>query len=336
MEKNNTCFISIAGSPPAWYRCALPAITMGQKWLGIVGGIPGEAAELAGNVEDPNFDDFSHLIVQQANTEEWLEFIKERRSNGQKVIYEIDDFVHGVARIKEHTHRKAKQFTKKYVKLHNECMSECDAVICSTEFLANEYKKYNENIFVCKVGIDTERYIVEPPERDFVTIGWSGGTGHHLAVGPWLQEITKILDTYKNVIFASIGTAYADAIKNKYPDQTLTAPWTTIENIPFALTSFDIAIAPAHESKYHLAKSDLRWLEASAVGIPTVCDPRIYDEVNPSLAANSPKEAADIIMELIEDKEERISLGKHQQEYVQKNRDISIASTQWLDVINKI
>jgi glycosyltransferase involved in cell wall biosynthesis len=182
------------------------------------------------------------------------------------------------------------------------------------------------------VGIDTDRYTVEFPERDMLVIGWAGGTGHHNAVGPWLEEIRKIMALYKNTYFVSIGTQYASVFGYEFPGRTKAVPWTSIENYPYVLTHLDIALAPGHESKYHLSKSDLRWLEASAVGVPTVVDPRIYPEAKDyetALVAPTPKDAGDCVMDLLEDHDLRDKLRTNAQDYVAENRDIKKSASQW-------
>ena len=45
------------------------------------------------------------------------------------------------------------------------------------------------------------------------------------------------------------------------------------------MTLFDIAIAPSSESNLFKGKSDLRWLEASALGVPLVAHPDVYPEI---------------------------------------------------------
>ena len=45
------------------------------------------------------------------------------------------------------------------------------------------------------------------------------------------------------------------------------------------MTLFDIAIAPSAENNLFRGKSDLRWLEASALGIPLVAHPDVYPEI---------------------------------------------------------
>ena len=344
---SKTLFISLGISPPAWYRCGLPSIYLGDgyDWAGYAGdpdyGVTVGGRQNNESTDFPDIEPYDVIIVQQVLGDVWNKYIKQWQSQGKKVIYEIDDFVHGIYKMKSHTNKK--KFGKKKVKEYSKTMSICDAVIVSTGTLAEYYKKYNDQIYVCKNAIDTGRYDIELPERDWVTIGWAGGTGHDLAIDPWLGAISRIMSAYP-VGFCSIGTRYADLMEKIHPGRCLTIPWVSLENLPYALTNIDIVIAPAHESKYHLAKSDLRWLEAGAVGLPVIADERIYTEVEDGvtgITVNADKEdiltrVEDELAVLIYDKDERKQLGDGAKSYIQDKRDIRKAALQWQQVISSV
>ncbi len=339
-ELSNTLFIGLGTSAPSWYRCGLPANELGADWLALWTAPKGHdifKVPWAGTVSKfPDFNDYDTIIVQQPRGDQWLAQIKEWQKQGKTVFFEVDDFLHGVHKIKEHSNRH--MFAKPEIKKLVACMKQCDAMICSTEFLSEQYKKYNPNQYVCKIGIDTHRYkSVRLPERKHLVIGWAGGTGHHHAVGSWLEEVIKLVNLYDDVGFASTGTNYAQVVAHHCGnDKALSIPWVSIENYPFSLTNFDIVIAPAHESKYFLSKSDLRWLEASALGIPVVADPRVYSEVvdgSTGLLASTPEEVGDQLMELIEDSNLRHDIGTRAQCHVVEKRDIAIMAKQWIKAI---
>jgi glycosyltransferase involved in cell wall biosynthesis len=331
-------FISMGGSAPAWYRCGLVANELQQDWGGFVKGPPPYGALITGNINHyPEPEKYDVVVIQQARGEIWERLIKDWQEAGTKVLYEIDDFVHGVKKVKDH--RFQGSYPKKVTKAVESCMALCDGIICSTDFLASQYKKYNENIFVCKVGIDTWRYENKKADRQSLNIGWAGGTGHHLAVGKWLEGVSSVLEAFSHTSFVSIGTDYASALAQRYPHRTISIPWVAVENLPHALSNIDIAIAPSHESKYHLSKSDLRWLEAGACGIPVVASPEIYPDIKDGVTGklvNEPSEVSGALTSLIMDNKARKSIGENAQKEIQTNRDISVTSDQWLDVFNKI
>lgn len=331
-------FIGLSNKAPGFYRCGLPANALGWDWAGITIDPPPTGVMVAGNMSEyPDLDDYDVIICQQPKGDSWLRFIKDLRKQGKIIIFECDDFLHGVNRVRGH--KFAKEYNKKEIRKFVECMKASDGMIVSTEFLAEQYKKYNPNIQVCKNGIDTARYEVEPAERDSTIIGWAGGTGHHTSIGPWLEAVSDVLYMNNEANFISIGVNYGDLVNNRFPGRAISIPWVSLENLPYALSHFDIAIAPGHVSKYHKSKSDLRWLEASAVGIPTIASPQIYHEIEhekTGLLTDDPSDVAEYLDELIYDKKTRKELGKNAQEYVQANRDISETAKQWEIAINNI
>lgn len=335
---NKTLFIGLGNSAPCWYRCGLPGIYLGDEadWIGYAGN-PASGGVIAGSLDTtkiPDIDPYDAIVIQQPSGEDWLNHIKGWQRAGKKIIFECDDFLHGVKKVENHTYQKS--FNKKRIKEFEACMRQADAMICSTEFLSKQYEKYNANQHVCLVGLDTKRYNVEFPARNQITIGWAGGTGHDLAIAPWLEVVSRILERHPHVAFCSIGTNYAQILAPYHPHRCLSIPWVSIENLPYALTNFDIEIAPAHESKYHLAKSDLRWLEASALGIPVVADSRLYSSSNNFGLVDSPEEAEDELEMLIYSEYDRKTFGETNKTYVQKHRDINETVDQWREAITAI
>lgn len=338
---SKTLFIGLGNTAPSWYRCGLPAIYMGKKadWVGFAGN-PEEGAVVGGSLDStylPEVDEYDTIIVQQPGGDEWLKTITEWRDKDKTVIYECDDFLHGVRKVPNHINKGV--FHKKRLKEYESCMKACNGMILSTERLAEYYKKYNDNQAVCLVALDTTRYNIKFGPREWVCIGWAGGTGHEHAIEPWLGVVSKVMMRNPNVSFCSIGSDYARIMSAYHPHRCLSIPWVSIENLPYALSNIDIAIAPAHESKYHLAKSDLRWLEASAIGLPVVADPRIYGQINDGttgIIADSLEDAEDELEALVYSESDRHKIGQGAKEYVQEHRDIRENVSQWERAIESI
>jgi glycosyltransferase involved in cell wall biosynthesis len=336
-------FCGLSVSAQSWYRCGLQAIYLDQDWLCLVNGPPNGKNTIitGGNMDDADnidIEKYDTVVVQLGKGKEWVNFIKKYQKLGVKFLYEVDDFLHGVRRVKNHSN--AKGFGKKDIKEFQEVMNVCDGMICSTDFLSAQYKKYNQNQFVCRNALDFWRYEkVKRPEKEKFVVGWSGGTGHDSAIMPALRATARLMQMKEDVIFVSAGTGYANAIDQHFPGRTKIIPWTGIENYPFVLSYFDVSLAPAHESKYHLSKSDLRWLEASAVGTPVIADPRIYKDVvdgETGLLASTEDEFFENLMLLASEKETREKIGKNAQEYIGEHRNMRTQAGQWLEVFHSL
>jgi glycosyltransferase involved in cell wall biosynthesis len=151
----------------------------------------------------------------------------------------------------------------------------------------------------------------------------------------WFKQVFESTVIYDKVRFVSCGAQYADEIAEVLPHKAISVPWTSIENYPYCIAAFDIAIAPSHDSKYFRSKSDLRWLEASAVGIPTIANPITYpyveDEVT-GLLATTGEEFEYQLDRLIGDKSLRETIGQNAKEFVSHNRDILGGCQAWVEV----
>lgn len=334
-------FIGQGRSSPAWYRCYLPALHMGADWIGFE-GLPPEIRVPTGLVRGrtptpstlPDLEDYEAVVVQMPRGPTWTKIIKGLRKRGVKVIFECDDYLHGIRWMKDHEFRA--WYQKKHMELYEMNMRACDAMICSTPFLAEKYRRFNPQTYVCRNGIDEARYRYTIPERDTVNLGWSGATGHTRAAWPWLLEVVAhVLKGRENTTFVSIGQPFADSFTENYPNRSVSIPFTGIEVYPGAMTMFDIALAPSGNGKFFRGKSDLRWLEASALGIPVVGSPLVYTEIEhgvTGMLAETPEEARAHVLELVDDPKLRRSLGAAAKKHVLEHREMRVAVGQWTDV----
>ena len=322
----------------AWYRTGSPAFYNGCDWAALTGDPPDLnfiAGLKRGGLQVPDFAQYKVVVFQQPAGPEWQREIFRLRDLGVKVLYEIDDHIHSVRKIPGHA--AAEAYTKKRVAQHESCMRACDGLIVSTEFLARAYKKFNPNVWVCRNAIEGSRY--EPftkPERDKVHLGWAGGEGHQKSITSWLPAVQQTLDKH-DVRFISVGLQAAEEVNA--PGRTMGIHFVPIECVPGVLCNFDIGIAPAGRNDFFRAKSDLRFLELGALGIPCVGDPFVYDTIEDGVTgflARDSDEAATAIEELVEDATLREEVGQNAREYVLSERTIEKQAAQWVDVFMEI
>ena len=332
-----TLFIGISNGAVAWYRCALPATVLGCDWVG-VRGQPTDP-ELRGGRVPPTFTledaaGYDVVVVQQVSGPEWLKTIRRWQAAGVTVLYEIDDWLHGVRRLQHHAH--ASKLDRATVETYELCMRAADGIICSTDWLTRRYRPLNRRTWTCRNGIDLARYRFTRPERDHVGIGWAGGTGHTAAVKSWVDEVAGVMRERPEVRFFSIGQKFGEWLQAEFPGRTLSIPFTAMEVYPAAMTHYDIALAPAGKSDYFKGKSDLRWLEAAALKMPCIADPDVYPDIEHGVTgfhASTPAEAGEIMRELVADAELRERVGAAAYEYVVANRSAQVAARSWADVL---
>lgn len=340
LDPSEILFMGIGKSPVCWYRCALPALAIGADWVGIASQPPGVqvvTGQVRGDSKLPNYDDYKVIIVQQVFGRAWLKQIHALKDRGIKVLYETDDYLHGVA--KQAGHNWASDFTQRRLAFHESAMRVCDGIITTTDYIARRYAKFNPNVYVCPNGVDVARYQLTRPHRATTNIGWAGGTGHAKAVLPWLGAMVGVMRAKEDTCFVSIGEPkFATAVSQSLiPQRSLGIPFIPIECYPAAMTNIDIALAPAEKTTWFRGKSDLRWLEASALGIPTIADPIVYPKIKHGVTgfhADTPEKMADILTTLIDDGALRDRVGQQAREYVYSERTSDITAPAWLEVCN--
>jgi Glycosyl transferases group 1 len=335
-------FMGIGKSSVLWSRCALPAMHLGADWVG-VRGQPPDVQVLTGIVRGetqlPRYNDYRVVVIQQPYGRAWLRQINALRARGIKVLYEIDDYLHGVAKTPLHDY--AKYFTPQRLAAHELCMRACDGIIVSTDYIARRYAKFNRNVYVCHNGLDVARYHLTRPERSTVNIGWAGATGHMRMLVPWINETLTVMREHPDTCFIAIGEPGVAAPINQLlgGERALGIPFCPLECYPAAMCMLDIALAPAGQSAWYRAKSDLRWLEASALGIPVIADPTVYAEIEDGVTGftvATPRAMADVLRVLVETPELRWAVGQEARAYVYEHRTSVDAALQWAEVFDAV
>ena len=335
-----TLFVGQGPTPISWYRCALPAMALGADW--IAGTAPG--AELhgltgvaAGGGTTAVPTDYDVVVVQLAMGRDWLHAIRAWQEAGVVVLYEVDDWVRGVRRNAHHDFRDV--VDRSTAEAGELCMRVCDGVICSTEWLARRYRSVNPNTFVCRNGIDLKRYALTRPARESVAIGWAGATGHRGGVEAWLQAVTAVMRRHPDTRFVSVGQPFADVVLPEFgAARALSVPFAPLETYPATMALFDVALAPAGRGSFFRGKSDLRWLEASALGIPLIADPEVYPEIEHGVTgfhAADAAEAEPLLAELVADEGLRTTVGEAARAYVTEHRRVEVAARDWADVLTR-
>jgi glycosyltransferase involved in cell wall biosynthesis len=334
-------FVGRGDSAVCWYRGALPALALDADWLGVVGE-PGALRRVTGSfglaLDEESWQGYDVVVLQLVHGDRWLDRIAELQSAGVVVLYEIDDDLHAVAA--EPGHEFARGFGRARLRAHDAAMRACDGLICSTTALAERYAELNERRFVCLNGIDLPRYPYPLPERETVTIGWAGGTGHERAVRPWLPAVAAVLEARPHARLRTIGQPFGRELAGRFGAERASAvPFCGIDAYPAAMAAFDIALAPAAPSAFFAAKSDLRFLEAAALGLPVIGDPAVYPSVvhgETGLHASTPAQAREHMLALVDDAPLRRRLGETARAYVERERAMPVAARQWADALLKM
>ena len=333
----NALFVGTGNGGVCWYRCALPALSLGADWVGVVGepgALRGATGGFSEPVDEAAWAGYDVVVLQLVHGEAWLRRIAELRAAGVTVLYEIDDDLRGVA--SEPGHEFAPKFPPQRIRAHEAAIRACDGVICSTPVLADRLAGLNDRIHICANGIDLARYPYPLPQRETVTIGWAGGTGHERALRPWLPAVAAVLEARPQARFCSVGQPFGHRLVERFGDRSSAVPFTALDTYPAAMAAFDVALAPAASSAFFTAKSDLRFLEAAALGLPVVADPAVYATVVhgvTGLHAATPDEAREAMVALVDDAVLRRALGAAARAYVERERSSTVTARAWAEAL---
>jgi glycosyltransferase involved in cell wall biosynthesis len=198
---------------------------------------------------------------------------------GQKIVVDIDDWFDGLEptnRAFDATDPKKNPDVNRehYAKI----IQQADALIVSTPFLLDYYKKFHKNVFLVRNGIDIDRWRKRKVTNTWrPTIGWVGAT-------PWRSRDLEILGPkfgkyiQKNKLkFHHSGhtnnAPFAHDLAGVNIANTSISYMLPISDYPKLFKPIDIGIVPLNNVMFNDAKSYIKGLEYAAAGVPFIASP---------------------------------------------------------------
>jgi ubiquinone/menaquinone biosynthesis C-methylase UbiE/glycosyltransferase involved in cell wall biosynthesis len=155
-----------------------------------------------------------------------------------------------------------------------------DAVIASTSFIKEGLQNFfpEKKIYVVPNSLDFNVWDnlkgdgkCEPKKEGVIRIGFSGCGNHNGDLEIVKPVLLSLLEEFPNLEIIMSG--YFECFKDiKDPRFMVPGRWVNIHEFPNMVAGWnlDIGIAPLRDNNFNRAKSNLRWLEYSALQIPTV------------------------------------------------------------------
>lgn len=229
-----------------------------------------------------------------------------------KWIVDTDDNMYAV-----HPENTAKDYVGELLENREKCLWLADGLTVSVPNLKIIYSGLNPNIYVQKNGIDFKIWddLVVKPHKG-IRIGWDGGKGHQpdlKMIEPVIKEIKK---QYPEVTFVTMG------LPVDFSDEH--HKWVPMMAYPKKLASLglDIGLSPLIDSSFNRCKSNLRWMNYSALKIPVVYSPTENQKGLPGMKAESHHDWFEMLSILIEDTKLRTKLGNGQYKHLKENYDM--------------
>jgi GT2 family glycosyltransferase len=232
-------------------------------------------------------------------------------------IYEIDDLI---TNIPVQSSRK-KHFVeqKDLHKRFRKGIAMCDRFIVSTDYLAEQYKGYIDDIAVVPNYIERARWGELKPNRrqgEKARVGWAGSVTHD---GDLAQIFDVVKATAKEVDWVFFGMC-PDEIR---PFVAEYYAGVKLDAYPGALAELDLdlAVAPLEDVPFNHGKSHLRLLEYGVLGYPVICtDITPYRGDYPvTRVPNRFKDWVDAIRGHVADRDELARRGDALRDYINAN-----------------
>lgn len=222
------------------------------------------------------------VVFHRPNDERSYKIAEKLKAQGKKIVADNDDTYKGLEYMKlGKVFQKIDQGLDAFV-------SYADLVTCSTEFLAEEYRKLNKNVVVLPNCIDPEDWPDEDEilrnEGDKIRIGISGSVGLGTDIShikDVIEELSKRKDV-QLVLFAlpPKNENTREVVQRLYKEEYAYWESIDIEWQPFVpigdymetLNSLklDMMLIPRKDDYFNRCKSNIKFLECSMLEIPVI------------------------------------------------------------------
>jgi glycosyltransferase involved in cell wall biosynthesis len=255
--------------------------------------------------------------------------IDECRRQSIKTIYDIDDLVFDLNEYAQHPVFKdmPKADVDSFLdgaKSYRDCLAATDSAIASTKTLADYMRKYCKgNVYVVENALDVislevadrVRMLPRLGSADKILIGYGSGTKSHdhdfALVSGILAELMRSDSRIHLAIhgYLNLGQEF-----NGLESRIQKVPFLAVNEYLLAVSQFDVNLAPLAAGAFNDAKSNIKLIEAAALGVPSIISPRksfldFVRDGETALVADTAEDWKKALSKLINDKDLRKAVG---------------------------
>lgn len=249
-------------------------------------------------------------------------------------------WVHGITPHFDKYENRRKQIDLQY------SLEQSDLNTAPTELLAGVWEEYNGNAKVVPNCINFEWYpnveIRDRDKGDEFRIGWQGGVSHMGDFQEVGSGISRLMEEDKDVVYYSVGSFYQVFFPNVL-DRCRVLPWIdfTAHGYRMASLDLDVAVIPLQDITFNSYKSEIKFSEFAAMGVPCVVQNRtpykehIQDGIT-GLLFDDGKEFYEQLKRIRTDGELREKIIKNAYEWVRENRNLATWAPKILDIYKEV
>ena len=330
------------------YRCYMPALSLQDAKVTDNSFLFHDQCTDMDKIKE-ELDGIDVVVFQRAVGTLFIDAMKYCKTQGIATVFEMDDNLFDVPR-----HNPAAWFWRRKAvqRMLRQQIELVDRVIVSTKPLratvlaAMGWGSDETKIRVCMNHLHPAVWgkavwgQVLPYHNQHLTIGWQGSTTHDTDFKQALPALRLLLNENPNLLLRFLGCVPL-SVKGIIPEDRF--QWTRgvqMEMYPSTLrfVNFDIGIAPVTDSEFNRSKSNIKWLEYSALAIPSVCS-RVYpyersitDGENGFLASTADEWYAKL-NPLVQSAELRKRIGAQAQAHVWREWSYETFGPRWADAL---
>lgn len=275
---------------------------------------------------------------------------KIRRSN-KLLIYSIDDNLLDLNHLNDNSLSPSVE-QKNIVRFF---AREADGLLVSTDELKSRLVHLNDKIAVVGNAIDERLFRkqdIRIPEKEsnIKVIGYMGTHSHDADLMMILQALRGILKKYRNSVKLELIGVLANAsilkLFNGLPVEILDVngnhEYTSFIQWMRENVHWDLAIAPLENNSFTRCKSDLKFLDYSALGIPGIYSKTLPYEgsiqhlTNGYMTSNNTDEWYTSLETMLNNDELRRGIADKAYEYVYSKRTLEHRADEWFKAITSI
>lgn len=226
----------------------------------------------------------SHIIIYRSPiSPELLRLCHLAKDYEKPVFFDIDDLVFDTVYTDQLSYTQGLDPVEKGnydagVRNYGYMLENCDGAITSTNQLQEELKKYQSKVLLNRnlasddlIAISSQHIKDYSQPSDIVKIGYfSGSISHNENFELIKPAIKQLLKKYSNVQLHIVGILDIPKDMKPFGNQIVTHDYVDWDKLPALISEVDINLAPLVDSIFNRAKSEIKWIEAALVKVPTV------------------------------------------------------------------
>lgn len=225
----------------------------------------------------------SHIIIYRAGyTDKLAELCYLAKKYNKPLLYDIDDLVIDTKYTDqlEYTQRISAEEKLNYdagVRSYGRMLSLCDGLVATTTPLKEELSKYKDLVLInrnlaSKELVDISlKHIHQDSSDGTVRIGYfSGSITHNENFELIKPALKQLMANYPFIQLNLVGHIDVPQDLEPFKNQIKVHDFVAREKLPELIGKVDINLAPLVDSVFNRAKSEIKWLEAALVKVPTI------------------------------------------------------------------